>query len=65
MIDHLAETDARIDDAVARQEVGHEADAKNYDELCKVAEAIKSECDKRKLGIMMLQPFANSSVRRA
>jgi len=39
--------------------LGHEPDPKNYDELCKVAEAIKSECDKRKLAIMMLQPFAN------
>ena len=39
--------------------LGHEVDPKNYDELCKVATAIKDECDKRSLGIMMLQPFAN------
>ncbi|KAF1953893.1 xylose isomerase-like protein [Byssothecium circinans] len=39
--------------------LGHEVAPKNYDELCKVAEAIKAECDKRKLGIMMLQPFSN------
>lgn len=39
--------------------LGHEVDPKNYDELCKVAAAIKEECDKRSLGIMMLQPFAN------
>jgi sugar phosphate isomerase/epimerase len=39
--------------------LGHEVDPKNYDELCQVARAIKRECDKRKLGIMMLQPFAN------
>lgn len=39
--------------------LGHEPDPNNYDELCKVAAAIKSECGKRKLGIMMLQPFSN------
>ncbi|KAJ4344932.1 hypothetical protein N0V95_006087 [Ascochyta clinopodiicola] len=39
--------------------LGHEVESKNYDELVKVAEAIKKECDKRSLGIMMLQPFAN------
>lgn len=39
--------------------LGHEVDPKNFDELCKVAAAIKQECDKRKLGIMMLQPFSN------
>jgi sugar phosphate isomerase/epimerase len=39
--------------------LGHEVDPKNYDKLCQVAKAIKEECDKRKLGIMMLQPFAN------
>ncbi|KAF2031762.1 xylose isomerase-like protein [Setomelanomma holmii] len=38
--------------------LGHEVDPKNYDELCKVAAAIKQECDKRSLGIMMLQPFS-------
>lgn len=39
--------------------IGHEIDPKNYDELCTVAEEIKKQCDKRKLGIMMLQPFSN------
>ncbi|KAF1971414.1 xylose isomerase-like protein [Bimuria novae-zelandiae CBS 107.79] len=39
--------------------LGHPPDPKNYDELVKVASAIKEECAKRKLGIMMLQPFAN------
>jgi len=39
--------------------LGHSPDPKNYDELCKAAEAIKEECDKRKLTIMMLQPFSN------
>ncbi|KAF9730701.1 hypothetical protein PMIN06_004198 [Paraphaeosphaeria minitans] len=39
--------------------LGHSPDPKNYDELVTVAEAIKKECDKRKLGVMMLQPFAN------
>jgi sugar phosphate isomerase/epimerase len=39
--------------------VGHAPDPNNYDELVKVAEAIRNECDKRKLGVMMLQPFAN------
>lgn len=39
--------------------LGHEVEANDYDELCKVAAAIKGECDKRSLGIMMLQPFAN------
>ncbi|KAJ4344500.1 uncharacterized protein N0V89_012243 [Didymosphaeria variabile] len=39
--------------------LGHSPDPKDYDELVKVAEAIKKECDTRKLGIMMLQPFAN------
>ncbi|CAO2648872.1 Nn.00g098210.m01.CDS01 [Neocucurbitaria sp. VM-36] len=39
--------------------LGHEVEPSNYDELCKVAAEIKKECDKRKLGIMMLQPFAN------
>jgi sugar phosphate isomerase/epimerase len=39
--------------------LGHEVSPNNYDELCKVASAIKEECDKRSLGIMMLQPFAN------
>jgi sugar phosphate isomerase/epimerase len=37
----------------------HEPDPKNYDDLCNVAAAIKSECDKRKLAVMMLQPFSN------
>jgi sugar phosphate isomerase/epimerase len=39
--------------------LGHEVEPKNYDELCKVATAIKKECAKRELGIMMLQPFSN------
>lgn len=39
--------------------LGHSPDPKNYDELVEVASAIKEECGKRKLGIMMLQPFAN------
>ena len=39
--------------------LGHEVEPSNYDELCKVAAEIKKECDKRNLGIMMLQPFAN------
>lgn len=39
--------------------LNHEVQSKNYNELVKVTEAIKAECDKRKLGIMMLQPFAN------
>ncbi|CAN9210359.1 3-dehydroshikimate dehydratase [Alternaria alternata] len=39
--------------------LGHEVEPSNYDELCKVAGEIKKECDKRSLGIMMLQPFAN------
>jgi sugar phosphate isomerase/epimerase len=39
--------------------LGHEIEPSNYDELCKVAAEIKKECDKRQLGIMMLQPFAN------
>jgi len=39
--------------------LGRDVDAKNYDELCRVAAAIKEECDTRKLGVMMLQPFAN------
>lgn len=39
--------------------LGHEVEPSDYDELCKVAAGIKKECDKRNLGIMMLQPFAN------
>jgi sugar phosphate isomerase/epimerase len=39
--------------------LSHEVEPSNYDELCKVAGEIKKECDKRSLGIMMLQPFAN------
>jgi sugar phosphate isomerase/epimerase len=39
--------------------LGHEPSPKNFDELCKVASAIKKECDSRSLGIMILQPFAN------
>ncbi|KAF2206030.1 3-dehydroshikimate dehydratase [Delitschia confertaspora ATCC 74209] len=39
--------------------LGHEPDPKNYDELCIIASEIKSQCEKRKLGIMMLQPFSN------
>ncbi|KAH6629813.1 xylose isomerase-like protein [Boeremia exigua] len=39
--------------------LGHEVQPKNYGELEKVATEIKKECDKRSLGIMMLQPFAN------
>lgn len=39
--------------------LGHEVQPNNYNELVKVASAIKQECDKRNLGIMMLQPFAN------
>jgi sugar phosphate isomerase/epimerase len=39
--------------------LGHEVESSNYDELCHVAAEIKKECDKRQLGIMMLQPFAN------
>ncbi|KAH8726295.1 xylose isomerase-like protein [Phaeosphaeriaceae sp. PMI808] len=38
---------------------GYQIAPNDYDELCKVARAIKNECDKRNLGIMMLQPFAN------
>jgi len=39
--------------------LGHDPEPKNYDELCKVAAQIREECQKRKLGIMMLQPFSN------
>ncbi|KAI0615429.1 3-dehydroshikimate dehydratase [Pyrenophora tritici-repentis] len=39
--------------------LGHEVEPSNYDDLCKVATEIRKECDKRKLGIMMLQPFSN------
>lgn len=39
--------------------LGHEIEPKNYNELEKVASAIKKECDTRNLGVMMLQPFAN------
>ncbi|KAL6706891.1 hypothetical protein ACN47E_005034 [Coniothyrium glycines] len=39
--------------------LGHEVEPSNYDDLSKVAAEIRKECDKRKLGIMMLQPFAN------
>ena len=39
--------------------LGHEVEPKNYDDLERVAGAIKKECDNRNLGIMMLQPFAN------
>lgn len=39
--------------------LGHDPDPKNYDELCNVASALKSELDKRGLRVMMLQPFAN------
>lgn len=39
--------------------LGHEVEPTNYDKLEKVAGEIKKECDKRNLGIMMLQPFAN------
>jgi sugar phosphate isomerase/epimerase len=39
--------------------LGHEVDPKNYDGLCQVAAEIQKECQKRKLGIMMLQPFSN------
>lgn len=39
--------------------LGHEVSPSNYDELCTVAAAIKEECNKRSLDIMMLQPFAN------
>lgn len=39
--------------------LGHDPSPKDYDDLTKVAAAIKSECDKRNLGIMMLQPFSN------
>ncbi|KAF2178509.1 xylose isomerase-like protein [Zopfia rhizophila CBS 207.26] len=41
------------------QHLGHEIDPKNYDELCTVAAEIKVQCEKRKLGVMMLQPFSN------
>ena len=39
--------------------LGHQVEPSNYEDLCKVAAEIKKECDKRKLGIMMLQPFSN------
>ncbi|KAF3032851.1 hypothetical protein E8E12_001863 [Didymella heteroderae] len=39
--------------------LSREVQPKNYEELEKVAGEIKKECDKRSLGIMMLQPFAN------
>lgn len=39
--------------------LGHQVSPSDYDGLCTVAGAIKEECDKRNLGIMMLQPFAN------
>ncbi|KAF2876265.1 xylose isomerase-like protein [Massariosphaeria phaeospora] len=45
--------------AFGSSHLGHDVDPKNYDELCTVAAEIKRECQKRKLGIMMLQPFAN------
>ena len=38
-------------------EHGVSAPPKNWDELENVAGEIKKECDKRNLGIMMLQPF--------
>lgn len=39
--------------------LGHHVDPSDYHVLCRVAAEIRKECDKRKLGIMMLQPFAN------
>lgn len=39
--------------------LGHQIEPSNYDELCRVSADIKNECEKRKLGVMMLQPFAN------
>ncbi|KAH7069399.1 xylose isomerase-like protein [Paraphoma chrysanthemicola] len=39
--------------------LGHAVSPNNYDQLCTVAAAIKQECNKRNLSIMMLQPFAN------
>ncbi|CAI6341724.1 unnamed protein product [Periconia digitata] len=39
--------------------LGRSPDPKNYDQLCDVASAIKSECDKRNMHVMMLQPFSN------
>ncbi|KAF2280914.1 xylose isomerase-like protein [Westerdykella ornata] len=39
--------------------LGHPIDPKDYDDLCAVAAQIQKECQKRNLGIMMLQPFSN------
>lgn len=39
--------------------LGHEISPNNYTDLCKIASEIKTECSKRHLEIMMLQPFAN------
>ncbi|KAF2645655.1 xylose isomerase-like protein [Massarina eburnea CBS 473.64] len=39
--------------------LGHSPAPNDYDELCSVAAAIRAECDKRKLAVMMLQPFSN------
>ncbi|KAH7132058.1 3-dehydroshikimate dehydratase [Dendryphion nanum] len=41
------------------QHLGHDIGPKNYDDLCTIASEIKKECQKRNLGIMMLQPFSN------
>ena len=35
--------------------LGHEVEPSNYDELCKVAGEIKKECDKRSLGLYMIE----------
>lgn len=39
--------------------IGHKVEEKDFDDLAKTAAEIKKLCDSRKLGIMMLQPFAN------
>ncbi|RMZ74077.1 3-dehydroshikimate dehydratase [Pyrenophora seminiperda CCB06] len=39
--------------------LGYEVEPSSYNDLCKVAAEIKNECDNRRLGIMMLQPFSN------
>lgn len=39
--------------------LGHDIEPNNWEELCKVASEIGKECQKRNLGIMMLQPFSN------
>lgn len=41
------------------QHLGRDVDPKDYNEICSIASKIREECQKRKLEIMMLQPFSN------